>query len=237
LTEIVRAVNHDIRNHLIKIYQNSLSIKNNLSGLIRSSSDKERLNLSLAILQRDIDNSSNLIDLFSPDSFAISVEDFSNIIYSVKELFADQLKPNNKSEGIQIIIQKGDNSMPDIRCSKAELSMIVYNLISNAKNAIIEKWDKLNRPTTIPTGVINVEFDYNPVDKAYLLSVADTGSGIDNENLAKVYELGFTTRKDGLGIGLYFVKETIEKIYNGSIHCKSYINKGTTFELKFKQKI
>jgi signal transduction histidine kinase len=58
--------------------------------------------------------------------------------------------------------------------------------------------------------------------------VADTGEGIPAENLAKIFDLYFTTKKGGSGIGLPVVYRTVS-IHNGSIDVESTVGSGTTF--------
>ena len=62
------------------------------------------------------------------------------------------------------------------------------------------------------------------------ISIADTGSGISDDNISKIFSPFFTTRKGsgGVGLGLYMSKHIAEK-YGGSITVDSRIDKGTVF--------
>jgi two-component system sensor histidine kinase FlrB len=64
------------------------------------------------------------------------------------------------------------------------------------------------------------------------LEMADTGPGISPENLARVFEPGFTTRPGGPGLGLAVCKMVMEQ-HRGSIRVKSFQGRGTTFTLEF----
>jgi signal transduction histidine kinase len=64
-----------------------------------------------------------------------------------------------------------------------------------------------------------------------LLSVHDQGSGIPPELLDKIFDLYFTTKKDGSGIGLAMTYRIME-LHNGSIEVKSDAVHGTTFLLR-----
>ena len=61
------------------------------------------------------------------------------------------------------------------------------------------------------------------------IRVEDTGKGIPPEDLERIFELYFTTKQNGSGIGLSFVLRTIELLHNGTIKVESTIGKGTTF--------
>ena len=103
-----------------------------------------------------------------------------------------------------------------------EFQQVLLSLLSNAKDALL----------TIPserTIVISIE-DKNGI---YEVSVKDNGTGIPQENLSKIFEPYFTTKKDlnGTGIGLYMSKMVIEKSFNGKIDVDSAIGKGAVFTL------
>jgi len=72
------------------------------------------------------------------------------------------------------------------------------------------------------------------------LSISDTGMGIDEENLPRIFERGFTgfngrTEAHSSGIGLYIVKSVCDNL-NVSIRCESKPNVGTTLYLSFADK-
>ena len=61
-----------------------------------------------------------------------------------------------------------------------------------------------------------------------MIEFEDTGVGIEEENLERIFKLFFTTKKNGSGLGLILCKNTIRN-HNGSIRVKSKVNQGTTF--------
>ena len=63
-----------------------------------------------------------------------------------------------------------------------------------------------------------------------ILSMSDTGSGIDENITGKVFEPFFTTRDRGLGLGLAMTKRVIEE-HGGKVTFKSSVGKGSTIEL------
>ncbi len=65
-----------------------------------------------------------------------------------------------------------------------------------------------------------------------LLSIHDQGSGIPAEIRDKIFDLYFTTKKDGSGIGLAMTYRIVE-LHNGSIEVQSDAIHGTTFILRF----
>lgn len=233
LMDIIRAVNHDIRNHLLKVDLG-------LQQVVREYPTKKKiLSRVRKELTKDIVNSTTLIDLFEPNSFKLTVIDLDEVIRDVASLFEESRK-----NGVRV---NTDNLNCDksIRCSRSLMGMIIYNLVSNARKAIEELWNKEDghkeperRKNEYPSGNIVIKSGYKSDEKFYFVEVADDGIGIDNKLIdKKIYEVHFTTSDKGKGIGLYFVKRTIEEVFGGEIFCKSTLGRGTTFRIMFKQQI
>ena len=67
-------------------------------------------------------------------------------------------------------------------------------------------------------------------DKAQI-SVSDTGKGISPENKNRIFQLFFTTRQGGTGIGLANTFRFVQ-LHNGSIEFESEVGRGTTFTIQ-----
>ncbi|WP_246147032.1 sensor histidine kinase [Seonamhaeicola marinus] len=103
---------------------------------------------------------------------------------------------------------------------RTQLIRVVTNLVKNSIQAI-------------PEGrTPNIVIDVSVVDKNIVLTVADNGSGVAEENKDKVFEPKFTTKSSGMGLGLAMVKNIVET-YKGSISFESEKDKGTTFKVTF----
>jgi len=101
--------------------------------------------------------------------------------------------------------------------NKNEFEQVILNLINNAKDALILQ--KVQAPS------IEISIDTN------LLSVRDNAGGIEKENLDKIFNPYFSTKKDSDGIGLYISKMIIEQEMGGVLDVKSD-NEGTIFTIK-----
>ncbi len=107
------------------------------------------------------------------------------------------------------------------RLDRTQLIRVVTNLVKNGTQAIAE--DSEN-----PKIEVRV-FSEGDLVK---ITIEDNGSGISEENKAKVFEPKFTTKTSGMGLGLAMVKNIVET-YNGSITFTSQYGKGTTFTISF----
>jgi signal transduction histidine kinase len=103
------------------------------------------------------------------------------------------------------------------------IKVILNNIISNAIRY---------RNGKDPVIRVNVDID----DHKVKLEVEDNGKGIAKEHLDKVYRMFYRATDDGAGsgLGLYIVKETIDKL-NGSIRIESEVGKGTTVRLEIPE--
>ncbi len=103
---------------------------------------------------------------------------------------------------------------------RTQLIRVVTNLVKNGIQAIPED--------RIPKIIVDVFTDGNDV----VITVADNGIGINEENKKKIFEPKFTTKTSGMGLGLGMVKNIVET-YNGSITFTSQEEKGTVFKVRF----
>ena len=77
----------------------------------------------------------------------------------------------------------------------------------------------------------NLNVKISPDDRFVKFEIADTGNGISEENLAKIFEPYFSTKETGTGLGLAIVQKIID-IHNGTIDAESEIDKGTKFTVR-----
>lgn len=107
---------------------------------------------------------------------------------------------------------------------RRELIQVFMNLLSNANDAI-EEFEKDKDKRFI---FINIYKEAN----FGIVKIKDTGRGMDENILEKIFEPRFTTKdKDGSGIGLYMTKEIIEKHMEGEIRAKNatFIHNGIQY--------
>ena len=108
-----------------------------------------------------------------------------------------------------------------------EFSQVVLNIISNAKDALLE--NKIENP------IVNIETKIE--DKYVCVSIKDNALGIKDEIINKIFEPYFTTKHEvqGTGIGLYMSKIIIEKNINGQIIVEN-THEGAKFIIKLPLK-
>ncbi|MGB8191187.1 MAG: PAS domain S-box protein [Chitinophagaceae bacterium] len=106
-----------------------------------------------------------------------------------------------------------------IMADKQKLKIAFLNIIINAIEAIIEK------PGNISVAI------FTQADK-HVVQITDNGSGISDENLSRLFEPYFTSKRNGMGLGLASTL-TILQAHKATVEVQSRIGQGTTFTISF----
>ncbi|HSP77264.1 MAG TPA: ATP-binding protein, partial [Myxococcaceae bacterium] len=129
----------------------------------------------------------------------------------VPRLLDDALRLHAVSfERLGIEVRREYAEVPQVRLDRHKLLQILLNLLSNARNALLEDKREDKRLT------IRVE----RVEARLRIVVEDNGMGISPENQARLFTQGFTTRKDGHGFGLHISALAAAEM-QGSLTCFS----------------
>lgn len=88
-----------------------------------------------------------------------------------------------------------------------------------------------NAIDAMPTGG-QIDIKVEKKDNQAVVSIIDSGVGIPSENLARVFEHGFTTKTTGTGLGLEQAKRYFEIILSGKLEISSEVGRGTTVTIR-----
>ncbi len=108
-----------------------------------------------------------------------------------------------------------------VRADKEKLKIALLNIIINAIEAI----EDLNGELVI--AVV-------PTDEYFSLEINDNGCGIPQENISKLFEPYFTSKRNGIGLGLASALNILQA-HNAAIEVKSNVRVGTSFIISFNQ--
>ena len=128
--------------------------------------------------------------------------------------------PGDQVDTVPITIQKEfDPRLPLIEADPSQLRQVLLNLMINAVEAMPEG------------GILTLRTLSEP-DKTVAVEVQDTGLGIPEENLSKLFTPFFTTKPIGKGTGLGLaLAYGIVKMHRGQITVRSEIGRGSTFSI------
>src|SRR5579875_198828 len=194
---------HDLKNPLSVVKNSVELLKMRLSPDDEASKKHyERIDRATVRIAHQIDE---VLEYVWPKPLAISEDSLLRILKSVIS---------------KINLQQVKVELPDsdttLSCDGAKLEIVFSNLLLNAVQAM--------------EGVGNIYIRTWDDDKSVRMTVEDTGHGISQDLIPKVFEPLFTTRQVGTGLGLVSCKSIVER-HGGSICVSSEIDKGTTFTL------
>ena len=214
-------VAHEIKNPLMPIVMNAEIIERNLKNNM-SDKDIEKIKNSTTIIIKNANSISNLIKSFSEFSFAIKISDKKESINEVILEVLDSFKniPNIK---FKVSLTKHDYSL---NMDRDKLIMSFRNLIKNS----IEAMENNNIESIIYLSSYHEIIDYK---EFFTVSITDTGIGIENNNIKRIFEPYFTSKSKGTGIGLATVEKIIME-HKGHILVESIIGEGSTFFIRFE---
>ena len=195
--QIAAAIAHEIRQPLTAI------VTNGNAGLRRLGHTLPNLDEARAALERMVNAGQRAGEviasiwlMFQKDNQASAPEDINAIIREVLTLVRAELA----SVGVSVRTELFDQLPPGL-VNRVQLQQVIMNLIRNATDAMTRVVDR-ERSLRIRT-----EMDqFNNL----LITVEDSGIGIDPKNIHRIYDAFFTTKPNGMGMGLAICRSIIE---------------------------
>jgi PAS domain S-box-containing protein len=212
--EATMMVGHDLRNPLQAIINNVYIIKSKfldkLPKKARSILEREGLEEILKRIENEINYMNKIVRDLQDYSKPITPKYGRIRLTQMIERILSQIVPPEK-----IAVRK-NIYVEEIVCDEMLLERVLYNIILNAVQAMPEG------------GTLTITGEKS--DGNIILSVEDTGVGIPENILPKLFTPFFTTKAKGQGLGLAICKRFIE-VLNGKIDVASEVGKGSKFTI------
>jgi len=144
---------------------------------------------------------------------------------SVTGLVEDALRMNAAAfdrHGIDLVCEFADN-LPQARVDRHKVLQILINLLRNAKYAMDQQSGR--------TKCLSVRVGMGSCNRVNIV-IADTGIGIDSDNLTRIFNHGFTTKKNGHGFGLHSGANAAKEMGGTLAAHSDGLGKGAEFTLE-----
>jgi signal transduction histidine kinase len=146
-----------------------------------------------------------------PTAPRLRLSQLNDVVRETLEL----LRPEIENRGVALK-ERLARDLPAIPMDGGQIKQALVNLIKNAIQAMTKG------------GVLKVQTD--PGVEGVVVSVVDTGGGIPQEQINRIFEPFYTTKKKGTGLGLMIVQRIVGD-HRGRIDVESHVGKGTVFRI------
>ena len=211
LGQLTAGLAHEIRNPLV-------AIRTFTQLLPERYQDVEFRESFQSLALKEVDRICGLVnDLLSfarPSSPNVSTENVNEIVDGIVRI----LDTEAKEKGVQIYRRLATN-LPKVLIDKEQIKQVSMNIILNALQSIQGK------------GVVEVStrlFRKDSSDEFVQIGIRDSGVGIPEKDLENIFNPFFTTKKEGVGLGLSISHQIVQE-HGGYILVESQVGRGTTF--------
>ncbi len=209
LGQLAAGIAHEIRNPLTSINILIHSLKEKLPPQNSQRQD-------LQVIEEEIHRINEIVDQFlrfaKPAPPLFEKVDVLSMMDEILQLLRPQIEKQ------RIVVSKKFQALPFVLIDREQIKQAFLNLLLNAIQAM-------------PTGGQLILAGHNSKDGQWIeLSVKDTGVGISEENIQKLYDPFFSTKEGGVGLGLSITHRIIDQ-HQGKIEVESSPGEGTLFKV------
>lgn len=232
--QLASGVAHEVRNPLGIILQG-------INYLDQKIPAKEKEVSETLVMLRDSVNRANriinaLLDFSKFSALDLRLEDVNTILENSLVLIKDQLKIGNIE-----VVKELKTDLPKVLVDKNKIEQVCLNVLLNAAQAmpeggriIVRSYDKQLGKTGNGSGKKKEEYA-GAAGRAVIVEFEDTGFGISESDIKRIFDPFFSTKgpQGGTGLGLS-VSMNIVNMHQGAIYAESKVNKGTRITMVLK---
>ncbi|HSY09295.1 MAG TPA: ATP-binding protein, partial [Candidatus Dormibacteraeota bacterium] len=220
LTLLAASVAHEIGNPLNALHIHLQLMERELKKLKspeqkNHSAEVGRLEQFLEVSKGEIGRLDYIITQFlqaiRPAPLQLKLASLNNVVEKTLEL----LRPEIENRGIAVKLKLA-RQLTATPIDGTQMQQVLVNLVKNAAQAMTT-----GGTLTLQTG---------EGGDGVWMSVSDTGGGIPQEQINRIFEPFYTTKKKGSGLGLMIVQRIV-RAHNGRIELESNVGRGTTFRV------
>jgi len=223
LGRLAGGIAHDFNNMLSIILGNAQLIK--MNGSYFDEKIHKRCDAIENAVMRASGFVKQLLAFSKKQPLVLEPSDINRLINELSKLLHKMI-----GEDIEMKLELS-SSLPMVNIDRSQFNQVILNLIVNARESMPHGGSIL-----IETFLEDVKDDKDVLsdeiksNKYVVISIKDTGTGIEKDIQDKIFEPFFTTKQSGTGLGLSVVYGIVKQ-HGGYIKLESDVNKGTTFKI------
>lgn len=215
---LAAGVAHELGNPLNSLTIHLQLIERKLKKLALEE-EGQKLSESLEVCQGEVKRLDEIITHFleavRPQKPELNELDLVGLVDEVLRVQEAELRDRNLDVNVEV-----DSELPAILGDRGQIKQVFFNIIKNAMEAMQ------------PGGELRIVTRRD--DEYVYMQFMDTGSGISDEDLSRVFQAYYTTKKEGHGLGMMIVQRIMRE-HGGHISLESRKDKGTAITLQFPQ--
>ena len=216
LGELAAILAHEIKNPLNSMVINLEVLRGHLANIDPDA--RERAGKYMRVLTDEMNRLNKVIrgflDFAKPVAMTLSEVQLNDVLRDLVDLVQHQATKSGVTIQLEAAV-----ALPTITGDAGQLKQAFLNLVLNAFHAMPDG------------GTLRLATSLTP-EHAVKATVADSGAGIPEADLAKIFDLFYTTKQEGSGLGLPTVQRIVQT-HGGKISVESQVGRGTTFTLHF----
>lgn len=216
--EVARRLAHEIKNPLTPI---KLSAQRLLRKYGDSVDDKETFKRTITTIIKAVDDMKRMVDEFyrfaRMPEVRLEVTDLAEVVRDLVEFYRTSWKE------IDFTLSVDDDFPKKVLVDGEQMRRAIMNIIENAIDALEGN------------GRIDVRLKFKKEDKILVIEIADTGKGIPDEDKEKIFIPYYSTKPDGVGLGLTITDKIIAD-HGGYIKVRDNHPSGTVFVIEIPYK-
>ena len=202
-------VAHEVKNPLAGLLLYSLHLKSKAEKF--SESEASIVDKIVDTINHLISRVEQILGFARPVNLTLSPGDLNEMVQAVLGLLQPQLTANK----VAVRVSMGQNTAGGM-FDQSSMRGALMNLMLNSIEAMPEG------------GTLSITLDRTP--ETLQLTIADTGRGIGEEETKNIFEPFYTTKEQGLGLGMPYARKIIEQ-HGGTISLSSRLGEGTTISI------
>jgi signal transduction histidine kinase len=222
LGRMAAQVAHEVRNPLAGLSLYSLHLKGKVEGKI-GAAEMSLIDKIIKGIKHLSETVEAVINFTRPITLQLRKSDLNQIVTEALQLLEPQL--SSKRVNVSMDLMRGgmaEEQESVAMIDEASMRSSLINLLLNSIQAMRDGGD--------------LRVSTNRSADSIRLEISDTGVGMTEDQLKNVFEPFYTTKSQGLGLGMYYVQKVIQ-LHGGSIELESRMGEGTCAKIKLPSEV